>query len=251
MGDYLSIISSPTNATSIAIDRLNDHVSRHKINFSNDFLVQQGPHGTYISLKPKIKGNLERLNYKGEYSTTSAYAVYDVVRVISGNSYSITGSAVTPSVGTWVCVVPIPLYGYSGSSTADNRQSGVTYYPVSPESSSYANPYIVGSGGNGRFWEQLGGGTSTSGMNYRGSYTTASVYNTGDVMRKQYGSNQGVWVCVSTASVSGIDPVYPEPKTLGSASNTWEMLGLGVVTTTICNPLGAGSETIYMQATPP
>jgi hypothetical protein len=83
-----------------------------------------------------------------------------------------------------------------------------------------------------------GGGT----MNYRGTYDPGVTYNKFDVVRKQSGPSQGVWISVNDTPMTGTDPAWTEP------GGTWELLAFGVQATSVCS---GGTKTVYFNALPP
>ena len=92
-----------------------------------------------------------------------------------------------------------------------------------------------------------GGGGSSSGMNYQGTYNSSATYHIGDVVRKQSGGSLGVWVCVINNPGGSNAPTWPEPATTGG-TNYWELLSLGPVTTAVCSN---GSKSVDLNATTP
>ena len=230
-----------------------NHANANQFARSKGHLLTQTPYGTTIDQTRQHKINPILWNYIGEFNYTASASPMDVCRVLPGVDYHVSAS-----VGTWICVAPVPgqdlsdaivsTYG-SGQYTQWVRQLGVQYFPVSPESSSIAD-----SPGAGRYWEQIGASATgsnaaTGSVNYRSDYDASTTYFTGDVVRLQDGSiNAGLWINVAPHGSTGVSPVFPEPKTTGG-TNTWDLWTLGVNVTTVCG--GGTSTNVYINSTPP
>lgn len=86
---------------------------------------------------------------------------------------------------------------------------------------------------------QLGGdgGGSTAGIRYRGTWSGTEAYVLGDIVRKQTGADQGLYIC--TTSGSGLEPSYPE-------NAGWDIWAFGPAQITRC---AGGTDVItYINA---
>lgn len=93
----------------------------------------------------------------------------------------------------------------------------------------------------------LSSGTNSGsivGWQWVGQYNGSSLYSYQNVTIVQSGANQGMYVNISPTGSLGAMPstssVYP-----------WQLIGLGLQATQICNPSSGVNETIYIQSTPP
>lgn len=217
-------------------NKVTKYANENAFGQSKGVLVHQTSDGTILKQLRQDTINPLLWNYTSEFNQTASYSVNDIVTILPNVSYGVSAS-----VGCFICVAPVPdsnlstvlisTYG-SGSFPQWVRQPNAQYFPQFPYSSSIATVEAP----VGRYFEMIGTLTtgSTGGMNYKGTYNTAISYSAGDVTRVQSGTSQGVWICSATSSIVGIPPVFPEPLSVGSGSQQWDMFVFGVQQTNNC-----------------
>lgn len=165
----------PSSPMGTAVKKTVDVVKATTIQTSNDILATQTVNGTFLSLRESTKAVLENATqYKGEWHPDSGSCLNDIVRVLQSKVYyNYLGAPITASVGTWICVAPIPdkrvsdelgTLGING--IYFRRHAGVNYAPQFPEPARLAEASTNETSASGRYWEMLGAG---------GNYITMSV----------------------------------------------------------------------------
>lgn len=144
-------------------NKITQHANQNSFGNSKGLLIHQTSDGTIIKSLRKHTINPLLWNYTSEFNQTASYSVDDVCRVMPGVSYGVNAT-----VGTWICVAPVPNKALSdailstyGTSSYQQwvRQPNAQYFPQWPESSSVAsldNPV-------GRYWEKLDLGSGSGG----------------------------------------------------------------------------------------
>ncbi len=260
-----------SNNQSSWMSNIGNTVNGHNLTAGNGISLVKSPHGgVQISVTDTTKPNYVR--NRGMYDFNAEYWPNDMISVDTTSSYLDQGgnlltSLIIPLVpGGYVCTtyIPpasndsasfitnvVPAYQTAGGYPTDTiantfRWYGLNvYYPNTTITNNGSVSVVNTSGFNilvsQSFWQPIGG-VGGSGIQYKGEYNDSASYYFGNIVRKQSGPSQGVWICVATSSVIGVPPLFPEPVSYGGV-NTWDMFTFGVQVQNSC-PSGF----IYMNS---
>jgi hypothetical protein len=180
---------------------------------------------------------------------TNVVTIDPVNGQISTGQFNSSGTSLVSSI------IP-PVYQGAGAPSATTLPAG-TYYRANwlylNTSASPAQLYYCSTAGtnSASAWTAIGG--SGGGGGYAGTYTNATAYSVGNIVRVETTATSsgttatlGVFGCINatTANAGGNEvPQFPEPTT---GTKYWQLIALGVNAISTCS--GSGAGTIYIQS---